>query len=130
MNVSYPFKPKSTAKLERGQFWAIPLTNGKYCCGIVLHLLQTAGKKEQRTFHAGLVDWVGNIPPTTNDINGREILETGATHIKTITEVGSEILGKSNLKPEEEVIEYTDSIHTWGYNFINLLGEKHFVKNS
>jgi hypothetical protein len=130
MKEDYPFKPKSTASLLRGQYWAIPLSNNKYCCGIVLHLLKSNNKKEQRTFHAGLLNWVGNNPPTENEIKACKVLENGAAHIKTIIEVGSEITGKINLALEEETIEYTDEIHTWGYNYINKLGEKYFVKNS
>ena len=128
--MSYPFKPKSTAYLERGQYWSIPLSNGKYCCGVVLHLLLHLGKKEQRSFHAGLLSWDGEGPPTKEDISGCSVLESGAAHIKTITEIGGEILGKSKLKSDDDLIEKTDDIHTWGYNFINLLGEKHFIKNS
>lgn len=130
MKEQYPFTPKSTANLLRGQYWAIPLSNNKFGCGIILHLLKNGNKKEQRTFHAGLLNWVGNNPPTENEINKCEVLESGATHIKTIIEVGSEIVGKINLAPEEEIIQYSDEIHTWGYNVINKLGEKYFVKNS
>ena len=130
MKEHYPFKPKSTASLLRGQYWAIPLSNGKYCCGIVLHLLMSGNKKEQRIFHAGLLNWVGTKPPTENEINECKVLENGAAHIKSTIEVANEITGKINLAPEDETIEYTDKIHTWGYNFINELGEKYFVKKS
>ncbi len=112
MKEHYPFTPKSTAHLLRGQYWAIPLSNGKYCCGTILHLLKSGNKKEQRTFHAGLLNWVGSNPPTENEIRDCEVLENGAAHIKTITKVGSKIIGKINLIPDEEITEYTDEIHT------------------
>jgi hypothetical protein len=35
---AYPFVAKSTANLEPGQHWSIPLTGGRFGCGIVLAL--------------------------------------------------------------------------------------------
>src|SRR5262249_10570900 len=35
---TYPFVPRSTAYLRPGQFWAIPLSDGRFACGRVLAL--------------------------------------------------------------------------------------------
>ena len=129
MKNKYPFIPKSTSYLERGQFWAVPLSNGKFCCGAVLHLLSRGNKTKTKVFHAGLLNWVGDKPPTENNVVGKEILHSGAVHIKAITENGSEIIGKINLEPDNEIIQYTDDIGTWGYKVINVLGEKYFGKS-
>jgi hypothetical protein len=34
--VTYPFVPRSNAKFRPGQFWAIPLPDGRFACGRVL----------------------------------------------------------------------------------------------
>lgn len=130
MKEAYPFIPKSTAYLMRGQFWAVPLTNGKYGCGVVLHLLKSGNKKEQRLFHAGLLDWVGDNPPTKEVISDRAIIESGAAHIKAITKIGGQVLGKTKLPSGKDVIEFTDNIDTWGYEVIKVLGDKYFVECS
>ncbi|EKO87041.1 hypothetical protein LEP1GSC020_0876 [Leptospira interrogans serovar Grippotyphosa str. 2006006986] len=41
--VKYPFVPKSNRSLIPGQFWAIPLNNGKFACGrvIAVHPFET-----------------------------------------------------------------------------------------
>ena len=36
--AAYPFRPKSTAELEAGQFWSIPLPDGRFACGRVLQM--------------------------------------------------------------------------------------------
>lgn len=31
--ITYPFEPKSIAYLRAGQFWAVPLSDGRFGCG-------------------------------------------------------------------------------------------------
>jgi len=76
---------------------------------------------------AGLLDWGGDAPPASHEIEGRGVKERGFAHIKTITVNGGNILGKIhpcwNIPSE---IDSTDSISTWGFGVIRVYGEKHF----
>ncbi len=83
--------------MKEGQFWDIPLSNGKYACGRVLQLDYSAGKRHSRSFLAGLIDWVGEDLPTSDVIAGAKLLEQGTAHIRTIAFVGGEIRGSRPL---------------------------------
>jgi len=80
----YPFIPKSTSYMKEGQFWDIPLSNGKFACGRVLQFDYRNEKKDSRSFLAGLIDWVGENLPTFDAIAGAKLLEQGRAHIRTI----------------------------------------------
>ncbi|MDR4947133.1 Imm26 family immunity protein [Neobacillus cucumis] len=99
--VSYPFLPKSNTYLIPGQFWAIPLRTNKFACGRVIEV----SKEDKRGFLAGLMDWVGEYPPSAETIAGTKTLKQGDVHIKTIHETGVDgmILGYRPL--EEDGIE-------------------------
>ncbi len=98
--VEYPFRPKSNRWLEPGQFWAVPLWDGRFACGRVLEIARhpdphvPAGTK---LFLAGLLDWFGTEPPTARAIAGAGLLSQGFAHIRTIHETGGEILGTRDL---------------------------------
>ncbi|EMN51355.1 hypothetical protein LEP1GSC088_4454 [Leptospira interrogans str. L1207] len=64
--VKYPFVPKSNRSLIPGQFWAIPLNNGKFACGRVIEVHPF----ETKMFLAGLVNWIGEVVPKENDLAG------------------------------------------------------------
>ncbi|MBB1311880.1 hypothetical protein H5162_20955 [Pseudoalteromonas sp. SR41-8] len=117
--MKYPFQPRSTSYIEQGQFWAVPIGINKFSAGVVLALRSSNGKTDSRAFLAGLLDWSGDALPTKEDLIACSVLHKGFAHIKTITETGGEILGKTDPSwgiPES--VEYTDSILTWGYNSI------------
>jgi hypothetical protein len=111
--------------MKQGQFWSIPLKNGNYACGIVLSLvLEDNGKRNSRTFLAGLLDWKADSAPSSESIRNSAVIRMGFAHIKTITAHGREILGEAEINNEfPEAIRDTDHISTWGYSFINLLAE-------
>ena len=96
--IAYPFEPKSITYLCAGQFWAVPLSDGRFGCGRVLHV---PGPSEPgpslylntRIFLAGLMDWSGDEPPTAQAIAGYKLLEQGRVHVAAITDAGSKILG-------------------------------------
>jgi Immunity protein 26 len=93
---AYPFVPKSTAYLEAGQFWAIPLTDGRFACGRVLavpHEKDPNIMVGTRAFLAGLLDWVGDAPPDGDAIAGTRLVAQGFAHIKAIMTTGGVILG-------------------------------------
>jgi hypothetical protein len=127
LSMDYPFTPKSTSYLEPGHFWAMPLANGKYSCGVVLPMLKNDEKVDNRVFYAALIDWSSEVLPTAKDVSRRNLIKKGAAHIKTILESGGELLGKyevENLPPNPT--EYTDEIVTMGYNVLTKLIEKKF----
>src|SRR5947209_7473357 len=93
----YPFVPKSTAYLEPGHFWSIPLAGGGYACGRVIQLSSDGGKRDPRMFLAGLMDWSGADAPTTEALAGCGVIEQGRVHVKTIGENAGEVLGFRDL---------------------------------
>jgi hypothetical protein len=101
MPVEYPFVPKSTAGLEPGQFWSIPLDHGRFACGRVIQLRIEDGKRDSRAFLAGLMDWWGRKPPTAERIGGRGVVEQGGADIKTIVATGGQVLGFRELSLDQ-----------------------------
>ena len=97
---AYPFVPKSNRWLEAGQFWAIPLTDGRFACGRVLDVPRVDDLHvpvNSRMFLAGLVDWSGTESPTRDTIAGSGLVDQGFAHIKAILTTGGEILGSRPL---------------------------------
>lgn len=156
--IQYPFVPKSTAYMQAGQFWDIPLSNGAYACGRVLQFDWSNEKKNTRFFLAGLLDWCGESYPTFDVIAGAKLLEQGAAHIKTIgcnrgmvrglrpleLDAMTPILalshnphcndclltcGFENLRLATLEERKSLRVHsTWGYGVIQVLAEAYFVK--
>ena len=126
--MKYPFIPKSTTYLEPGQIWPIPLSNGKYACGVVLAKLKRGNNIESRSFYAALLNWCSEVPPNAENILVNGFLKKGALHIKAISNVGSEIIGTVEIPDlPTNPTEYTDNIVTMGYNVLSVVAEKNFV---
>lgn len=102
--ISYPFQPKSNRYLIPGQFWAIPLSNGQFSCGRVLEI----SAEHTKHFIAGLMDWCGPEPPTSEDLKGCAILKQGDGHVKMIVEtaLNGMILGYRDLTLDELEVAY------------------------
>lgn len=158
---AYPFVPKSNRWLEAGQFWAVPLSDGRFACGRVLdvpwepdiHVLVS-----RKTFLAGLLDWVGDAPPTEEAIAGAGLFAQGFAHVKAITTTGGDVLGQRDLEADEIVpalwrshegggtvwvyegarrlraATATDRdlplMTTWGYSVISVLAEQRLADHS
>lgn len=149
----FPFRPKSTAYLRPGMFWGVPLSDGRTACGRVLQI--QAGSRV--TFLAGLMDWVGDDPPSARSVAGARLIAQGTAHIKTITENGGEILGERALALDRieplpmlshalppgvrlvagfddlraatsEEIETLAPLPGWGYSVIAISAEQYFVE--
>ena len=122
-----PFAPKSTSHLKPCHFWSIPIDGNRFGCGVVLALHRNReGKRETRFFLAGLLDWTGDMPPQSAQIEGRRIIETRFAHVKTILISGGEIIGEVEPWwdwPAE--VSGRDDIPTAGYNVITILATKH-----
>ena len=114
----YPFVPKSTAYLQVGDIWAIPLADGRYGCGYVVDLYPN----RRKSFVAGLTNWVGPAPPKPEGLRGCRVIEHADAHLKTITEHGPEVVGHCDFPLQ---IDPDPREHTWGYNVIRILANKH-----
>jgi hypothetical protein len=122
VDVKYPFRPKSNRHLSPGQFWAVPLSDGRFACGRVMD--PTSPIAPRAMFVAGLMDWVGDAAPTEQDLVGRRVLAQGHAHIKAITELGGEVLGCRELESDGlRVDPADDSMSTWGFNYLARLAE-------
>ena len=103
--ITYPFEPKSIAYLRAGQFWAVPLSDGRFGCGSVLYVPSPSDPQPSlylntRIFLAGLMDGSGYEPLTAQAIAGCKLLEQGRVHVAAITDTGSKILGQRDLEQD------------------------------
>lgn len=105
--MKYPFLPKSNRYLKPGQFWPIPLADGRYACGRVIDVVPPEEPDPHvpnlgtRSFLAGLMDWVGDSPPEARDLEGAVLLDQGLAHIGAITVGDGCILGERSLQDDE-----------------------------
>ncbi|GAB2942827.1 immunity 26/phosphotriesterase HocA family protein [Hymenobacter coalescens] len=121
MSPAYPFLPKSNRFLLPGQFWAIPLSSGRFACGRVLDV-PPAEEKSLREFYAGLMDWVGDAPPTHESIAGSRIIEQGLAHIKTITSRNALILGCRPFELDSLELPFTVECSCWSPGTVVMQG--------
>ncbi len=97
---TYPFEPRSNAYLKPGQFWGVPLSDGRWACGRVLAVTAASDgvfRGNSRSFLAALLDWEGDEPPTADGIAGRRVVAQGWAHVRTIRESGGQVLGERDL---------------------------------
>ena len=98
---AYPFEPRSNTYLRPGQFWGVPLSDGRWTCGRVLAVRAAPPDPyfpgNSRTFLAALMDWEGDEQPVAQAIAGRQVLAQGWAHVKSIRLHGRMILGCRDL---------------------------------
>lgn len=94
---TYPLVPKSNRLLRPGQFWAIPLSDGRFAAGRVM-AVPAFGPGDHTGVVVGLVDWVGDAPPTSEDLAGRPLLVQAKARFEAISMTGGAVLG---LRPLE-----------------------------
>jgi hypothetical protein len=121
----YPFIPKSTAHLRRGQFWPIALESGRYGAGCVVGEALYGGVRNTRVFIAGVLQWIGDTHPTAQSLSRLRLYKFGFLHIKSINESGLPIVGEADIEFNDapssaESLELT----TWGYQFPLALCER------
>ena len=149
----YPFTPTKASEIKEGEYFYIPLSDGRFACGRILLIEKKNGKKTKLLLVA-LHDWSGANHPTKEDIHSRPIIEQGVMHINSINNIGGEIigfkpLGEDGLKPllqfeagylldgfenlgrisQDEYEKYSRRT-TYGLDSIRLKANKHFAKNS
>ena len=128
MPPAYPFVPKSTAQLEPGQYWSIPLSDGRFGCGRVLRIDRDRAYGARILFVGGLLDWVGDAPPTAEAIAGQPLLGTGVMHVRAIAHGGGQVLGHRPLDADG-IEPPVGSIGThWGEGYPKIRAEHRFIK--
>jgi len=124
---SYPFRPKSNVQLEPGQFWSIPLSDGRFGCGRVLRVDRDRSYGARILFVGAILDWVGDGPPTAEAIAGRPVLGIGVMHVRGIAYGGGSVVGERPLAADG-IEPPVGSIGThWGDGFPTLRAERRFI---
>lgn len=75
----------------------MPLPGGKFACGRVLQVEGDRIPVPARGFFGGVLNWLGDAPPTADAIAGHTVLEHGVMHIRAVTRTGGAILGHRGL---------------------------------
>jgi hypothetical protein len=122
----YPFVPKSNADLAPGQFWSIPLSDGRFGCGRVLRVDRDRAYGARILFVGAVLDWVGETPPTSEAIAGAEVLAVGTTHVRTIAHGGGTVLGIRPLAADGITVPSVLNTH-WGTAYPAERVERRFI---
>ena len=123
---TYPFIPKTNAGLAPGQFWSIPLSDGRFACGRVIAIDRGARYGSRTGFVGALLDWVGDREPTSESIAGATVVKFGNAHVRAIAESEGAILGERPLDADR--IQPPDVVDSWwGARYPALLAERLFV---
>ena len=119
---AYPMNPTSTTQLRPGQFWSIPLADGRYGCGRVLRV-----DRDRRTWFVGaILDWVAATPPTSDAIAGAPVLSIGNAHVRSISHGGGAILGERSL--DDDAIDVPATVEPyWGDSYAVVRAEQRFI---
>ena len=124
--TTYPLVPKTTAHLRPGQFWSIPMADGRFGCGRVLRVDLDRPTGGRTRFIAAILDWVGDSPPSSASIAGSPVLSVGNAHVRIIAFGGGAILGErplaaDGIEPPATVDSY------WGDGFGVMRVERRFI---
>jgi hypothetical protein len=90
------------------------------------------GKTDRVGVVIGLMDWVGDAPPTSDDLRGRQVIEQAKSRYDAVSSTNSEILGLRALELDGLVaIDPNDmrvgAIHVvWGRLAIRNRAEEQF----
>jgi hypothetical protein len=126
MAPTYPWIPKTTAHLRPGQFWSIPLSDGRFGSGRVLRVDTDRATGGRTRFIGAILDWVGDAPPTSEAIAGSPVLAVGNAHVRLISFGGGAIVGERQLAVDG--IEPPLTVNTWwGDGFAVLRAERRFI---
>ena len=121
-----PLIPKTTAHLRPGQFWSIPLSDGRFGAGRVLRVDTDRATGGRTRFVGAILDWVGDETPTSDAIARSPVLAVGNAHVRLVSFGGGAILGERPLAADG--IEPPAVIHTWwGDGFAVLRAERRFI---
>lgn len=151
--MDYPFIPKSNTKLLPGDFWAVPLEDGTFGCGLVFEKPPTGMPGSKVSFLGGLLDWHGCKAPVEAELGKRKALQIGIMHVMAINETGGQVLGRiqpwwSTRNPflvrngndlslarsatrllKGKLPWSCENLSWWGYDVIQVLANRKFVRN-
>ncbi len=108
--------------MRPGQFWSIPLRDGRFACGRVLRI-EPRGRTR---FIGALLDWVGDAPPTAEAIAGRPVLEVGNVHVRAIGFDGGAIVGERPLEADGITVPTVIDSY-WGDGYAVARAEHRFI---
>jgi hypothetical protein len=135
-DTRYPFIPKSNRSLRPGQYWSIPLSDGRFAAGRVT-VVPAFGPTDRVGVVIALMDWSGDHEPTDADIAGLAVLEGQAkSRFEAISKNGGRVLGLRPLDldgivPIDPMDLRVGSKHrVWGWRTIFNLAEAAFVLNT
>jgi hypothetical protein len=124
--TTYPLSPKTTAQLSPGQFWSIPLADGRFGCGRVLRVDRDKAIGGRTRFIGAILDWVGDAPPSSEAIAGRPVIAAGNAHVRLISFGGGAILGERPLSADG--IEPPATVNSyWGDGYGVMRAERRFI---
>jgi hypothetical protein len=125
--TTYPLTPKTTAHLRPGQFWSVPLPDGRFGCGRVLRVDIGGSSGRRSWFVGGVLDWVGSEPPTADSIAGSGLLAAGNAHVRAIAYRGGEILGERPLTLDGIEPPETPLSTWWGDGYVVMRASQKFL---
>jgi internalin A len=126
VTTTYPLIPKTTAHLRPGQFWSIPLADGRFGCGRVLRVDLDRPTAGRTGFIGAVLDWVGDARPTSESIAGSSVLAVGNAHVRLISFAGGAILGERPLPADG--LEAPAAVTTyWGDGYAVARAERRFI---
>lgn len=91
----YPFVPDSTADLQVGDLWTVPLKGGDLAV-LQVRGLKTAGAGAYTHLVAAVVDWRSQSLPIGYDLRGRHVLIEGVVRFEVFAPGRSEVFGNSD----------------------------------
>jgi hypothetical protein len=127
-----PFTPKTNTHLLPGDFWSLPLSDGRFCAGRVL-AKPAFGPTDRLGIHVGLLDWIGSEPPTASALAGCRVLASAKARVEAIANTGGQVLGNRSLDedgiapPAPEKFAVGEKTSVWGWRTILNRAEAHFL---
>lgn len=126
-----PFLPKTNTHLLPGDFWALPLSDGRFGAGRVL-ARQGFEDKDRTGCMIALLDWVGTKPPTGEDLAGAQVVAWALAHVDAIAKTGGEVLGNrpltlDGIQAPELVHAVGEKSSVWGWRTILNRAEARFL---
>jgi hypothetical protein len=95
---SFPFSPRSTQSLERGDLIAVRCEPSGWACLQVIDL-RRSGAGARTAFVAGVLPWRGDEPPTRQAVIGVAASEHGLVPIEVFTEGGLQVVDEGDVVP-------------------------------
>lgn len=106
-NRTFPFSPRSTASIERGDLIAVPGEASDWACLQVVDVKRD-GPGSRTTFVAGVLPWRGESPPTREDVAGLTATQHGLVPVDLFTKGGLQVVDHSEVVPTDQPSNFRD----------------------